>query len=60
MVRRTTLGRHFIEWYISEIDEVIKADPDRVFEVVKVDFHDPLQSIIHLYREHPLIVQNNS
>lgn len=57
MARRTTLGRHFIEWYISEIDAVIESDPDRVFEVIKIDFHDPLQSVVHQYREYPLTVQ---
>lgn len=51
MARVTNLGRHFIDWYISEIEDVRKRVPQRVFEVIKVDFNDPLQSIVHMYNE---------
>lgn len=49
MARVTNLGRHFIEWSIEDIEEAKKRLPQRVFVVHKVDFHDPLQSIVLQY-----------
>lgn len=50
---RNLLGRHFIEWYLEDILAAVERLPNRVFEVEKVDFHDPLQSIVHQYCEGP-------
>lgn len=51
MARETNLGRHFIEWYIEDILAAVERNPMRVFEVVKVDFHNPLESIVYQYCE---------
>ena len=49
--QRNMLGRHFIEWYIEDILAAVERLPARVFVVHKVDFHDPLESIVLQYCE---------
>lgn len=50
---RNLLGRHFIEWYIEDILAAVERLPARVFVVHKVDFHDPLKSVVLQYCEYP-------
>lgn len=48
---RSTYSLHFIYWHLEEILAAVDRNPMRVFEVVKVDFHDPLKSVVYQYCE---------
>lgn len=57
--QRNMLGRHFIEWYIEDILAAVERLPARVFVVHKVDFHDPLESIVLQYCEWPEVLEDD-